>query len=678
MDGGLLALLFFIATPLTAFFLYKAVCALRGLTPKNRQLTDNLNHQLEQLKKSETALQKRIDACNEKESFLIHREEELNRKKEQFEEEKKNRLADFQKQIHALAQNSQVEYPRLASAIADLETLYYAQAADYLVKKQNPAYTAAETVRKLREDTKKVLEEKKLLEYQFSELKYAFSQKEFRGCAGAPGTTPSSKPESVREDEKSSDSVSELVSKYTNLKLSIEQKEEYVLSQISCVFGPQTVEGLHGILTTEKYRRAIDGNFMFVSPISVSSKIKSGDNVYETTLTSCTCPDFHNRKEPCKHMLWLALQLGLLVRDRHTYQSCLDKLEKSAIDVRHKEMIYREHDALLQKRQFQFESDRKRLDEKEKIIHEEEQAYPYMANLLTMYDQEVDKIRLKKMDSRAYKSSEVVKTIKAEKKELLLERNLLRNQLFIYESLFPWLEEFKEVNVKDAVQYATEASENDDYETVVKKWLSPEEFARLSRKEKLQLALDRYQHRQKTDWEIGIEYERYIGFLYESKGYTVKYTGATMGLHDMGRDILAEKDSQVLVIQCKRWAADKTIHEKHIFQLFGTSFIMHLQDPAKEYIPVFYTTATLSELASQCSSGLHIRTYEKYPFGDYPLIKCNVGHDENGLPTKIYHLPFDQQYDRIIIDPSKGERYAATIEEAESAGFRHAYKWSGT
>ena len=62
---------------------------------------------------------------------------------------------------------------------------------------------------------------------------------------------------------------------------------------------------------------------------------------------------------------------------------------------------------------------------------------------------------------------------------------------------------------------------------------------------------------------------------------------------------------------------------------------------------------------------------------DYPRIKCNVGRDSYGFKTKIYHLPFDQQYDNVIIEPQKGECFAFTVEEAENKGFRRAYTWHG-
>lgn len=57
----------------------------------------------------------------------------------------------------------------------------------------------------------------------------------------------------------------------------------------------------------------------------------------------------------------------------------------------------------------------------------------------------------------------------------------------------------------------------------------------------------------------------------------------------------------------------------------------------------------------------------------YPCIKCNISTDGE----KIYHLPFDQQYDKTKININKGEFYCEKIEEAEKRGFRRAYKWQG-
>ena len=56
------------------------------------------------------------------------------------------------------------------------------------------------------------------------------------------------------------------------------------------------------------------------------------------------------------------------------------------------------------------------------------------------------------------------------------------------------------------------------------------------------------------------------------------------------------------------------------------------------------------------------------PLGDFPLIKCNINNE-----SKIYHMPFDQQYWRTKIE-NPGEFYASTVAEAVKRGFRRAFK----
>ena len=88
------------------------------------------------------------------------------------------------------------------------------------------------------------------------------------------------------------------------------------------------------------------------------------------------------------------------------------------------------------------------------------------------------------------------------------------------------------------------------------------------------------------------------------------------------------------------------------------------------------TNIELSPMAKKMASYLGIEYVEGFEVGDYPCIKCNIGRDELGMPTKIYHLPFDQQYDSAKIK-NAGECYAMTVAEAEEKGFRRAYKWFG-
>lgn len=267
----------------------------------------------------------------------------------------------------------------------------------------------------------------------------------------------------------------------------------------------------------------------------------------------------------------------------------------------------------------------------------------------------------------ALKAAEQVKEISKEKRELLRQKKELEYQIQFYEGLFPWLEEFKTLSAPDAMAYVHSVDDGYDY---VRAWLSPEEYSKLSVTKKNQLALDRYKKRKKTDWEVGVEYERYIGYLAEKAGFRVLYNGATQGISDMGRDIIATDGQMTLVIQCKRWAKEKEIHEKHIFQLYGTTVLMQIEKKTA-CKGVFITSARLSQLAKKCALFLGIEFFENIKCWDYPLIKCNVSKEGE----KIYHLPFDQQYDRVQISGKRGAMFAWTVAEAEENGFRRAKRW---
>ena len=216
-------------------------------------------------------------------------------------------------------------------------------------------------------------------------------------------------------------------------------------------------------------------------------------------------------------------------------------------------------------------------------------------------------------------------------------------------------------------------------------YLSREEYEELDEEERNQLALDRYVKADKSKWQIGRDYELFIGYEYDKDGWNVDYFGIDKQLEDMGRDLIAVKGNTVHVIQCKYWAQHKLIHEKHIAQLYGTTVQYMLgSNPHdqlflfndKAVIPVFVTNISLSETAKCFADYLNVKVIDNKDFGAFPRIKCNINTDEDGLESKIYHLPMDQQYDRTKVD-KPGEFFAFTVKEAVDAGFRRAWRWHG-
>lgn len=312
-----------------------------------------------------------------------------------------------------------------------------------------------------------------------------------------------------------------------------------------------------------------------------------------------------------------------------------------------------------------------------RLIAETEQTYPWLATQVADFlyiNDEAEAERLRNKSRPALKAADSLSKIAKEKRQIQLQCKMQEYQLNYYETIFPWLEEFKQCDPKESAAIIAEnpTDSKDEYE-ILKNWLSPQEYQQLSTIEKYQLALDRYKRRKKTDWAIGIEYERFIGYFYESQGFHVTYQGALKGKMDMGIDVIASLGDQVCIVQCKRWAKEKTIHEKHIFQLYGSTILYQIEHPNINARALLVTTTCLSDVAKKCCEYLKVGYYENYALIDYPVIKCNVSRDKQ----KIYHLPFDQQYDRVCIDYSMGDFYASTVAEAESKGFRRAFRWKG-
>lgn len=152
-------------------------------------------------------------------------------------------------------------------------------------------------------------------------------------------------------------------------------------------------------------------------------------------------------------------------------------------------------------------------------------------------------------------------------------------------------------------------------------------------------------------------------------GWDVNFQGIHKGFEDMGRDLICTKNSEIHIIQAKCWSQDKVIHEKHLFQLFG-SCLEYQFEKQKPAFPIFATTAQLSAIAVEAARRLNIKVWYQKLDRDYPLIKCNINQG-----NRIYHLPFDQQYDRTKIRASEGEFYALTVADAEAQEFRRAMRY---
>lgn len=296
-----------------------------------------------------------------------------------------------------------------------------------------------------------------------------------------------------------------------------------------------------------------------------------------------------------------------------------------------------------------------------------------LADIQSLQDLKLENsLRYKKRP--AVKAADEVKAIRKEKRELAIKYYACKWELAHLKALLPWIEDIEEEPVAPVTEFVnSDFKEND----VAGYWLTPDEYAQLSTVEKYQRALDRYYKRKKTNKEIGTDYERYIGYLYETKGYKVEYFGIEKGMEDLGRDLVCINDNEILIVQCKCWSnrKNKVIHEKHINQLYGTTIMYKLRHnhTGKIVKSVFISTVPCTNTAREFAEYLGV-TFKQIPLEKYPMIKCNIN---KATKEKIYHLPFDQQYDKCSIKLGSGEFYATTVKEAEEKGFRRAMKWHG-
>lgn len=264
-------------------------------------------------------------------------------------------------------------------------------------------------------------------------------------------------------------------------------------------------------------------------------------------------------------------------------------------------------------------------------------------------------------------------------KQWLLEARQYKYQTLLYESMFPKLADYALIDEHSSKPQSRSSD-----------WLSDEEYEKLTDAQKLeraQASLEYYIKGSKSKWEVGRDYELYVGYLYRKEGWRVVQNGINAKIEDLGRDLICSKDGVTHIVQCKFWSQHKEIHEKHIAQLLGTTISYAVENKipiielgkigsdATRIVPVFVTSTNLSSTAIQFANALHVEVHTIVfdpRSTDFPRIKCNIGNE-----GKIFHLPFDQLYDRVVIS-KPGEFYAATVKEAMAKGFRRARRWYGT
>ena len=106
----------------------------------------------------------------------------------------------------------------------------------------------------------------------------------------------------------------------------------------------------------------------------------------------------------------------------------------------------------------------------------------------------------------------------------------------LYEWHVPWLTELRDLESERS--YVDEEPNPHEQDDPSARYLSVEEYRALAPAARNQRALDRYLRSHMTAWQLGRDYERYIGYLREQDGSRVTYHGIFKGLEDLGRDLI--------------------------------------------------------------------------------------------------------------------------------------------
>lgn len=149
----------------------------------------------------------------------------------------------------------------------------------------------------------------------------------------------------------------------------------------------------------------------------------------------------------------------------------------------------------------------------------------------------------------------------------------------------------------------------------------------------------------------------------------------------MNKKVLLEKDENDLD-QYGRKLRYAHIDNKVVnFELVGTGHAIASENINEKH---YYTIGILEEDASQNSLGLWsaCKDYEYIPSSEKShqeqdslpenkecIIKGNISSEGFG---RVYTFPGCPNYERVKIDPTKGEKYFCTEEEAQDAGYRRS------
>lgn len=78
-------------------------------------------------------------------------------------------------------------------------------------------------------------------------------------------------------------------------------------------FNYPTMHDFYERVKDKRFHRAMFEDISFLTRVSIKATVTSESGaIQDTSLTGCSCPDFHKTQQPCKHMMFLAYHVGVL------------------------------------------------------------------------------------------------------------------------------------------------------------------------------------------------------------------------------------------------------------------------------------------------------------------------------------------------------------------------------
>lgn len=120
----------------------------------------------------------------------------------------------------------------------------------------------------------------------------------------------------LKQDSRSEAEKQELASLILFRDIFYPKMEELSKNYSTMFAGYPTLDAFYQQVSDKRFHRSLVEDISFGQKINFECQIVSKGKVYKTSLSSCTCPDFVSRKVPCKHMLFVAYNTGVILLNK--------------------------------------------------------------------------------------------------------------------------------------------------------------------------------------------------------------------------------------------------------------------------------------------------------------------------------------------------------------------------